>query len=181
MEPQIDIWFKPWDYAHHSWTDDSIFDGLTEDELYGGYIPWCKYVGIEYNFSSYQSVWLEQYWINEQNLILATSLLGNMLYKQKDAIVTPTYLRWVQQTALARPIVLNVANIRFASNFEAGINLLYQVLQCYCPAIWTRFLLKFPKDKVQDIHIYDEPLIKGKMILVIEKIWNMIIKKIANS
>lgn len=175
---QIDIWFKPWEYTHYSWINGSIFDGLSQHELYSGYIPWCKYVGIHYHFSPYQSIWLEQYWLDSEKLILAVCLLGNMLYKQKDTLVTPAYLRWVQQTALARPIVLNTLNIRFKSNFEAGINLLYQVLQCYCPAIWTRFLLKFPKDRVQAVNIFDEPIIKGKMILIIEKIWNLILKKI---
>jgi len=179
MEQQIEIWFKPWNYAHNSWTKDSIFDELEPHELYSGYIPWCKYVGIEYNFLSYQSIWLEQYWLDdEEKLILAVCLLGNMLYKQKDEIVTPAYLRWVQQTALARPIILNTPNIRFKSNFEAGINLLYQVLQCYCPAIWTRFLLKFPKEMIENINIFNEPIIKGKMILIIEKIWHLILKKI---
>lgn len=178
MDQQIDIWFKPWQYTHYSWIENSLFDGLAEQELYSGYVPWCKYVGIDYHFSSYQSIWLEQYWLESDKLVLAVSLLGSMLYKQKDDIVTPNYLRWTQQTALARPIVLNTPNIRFKSNFEAGINLLYQVLQCYCPAIWTRFLLKFPKPIVQDINIFDTPIIKGKMILIIEKIWNLILKKI---
>lgn len=180
MEQQIDIWFKPWNYTHNSWTAGSIFEGLSDQELYSGYVPWCKYVGIDYHFSSYQNVWLEQFWIEKDNLILAACLLGNMLYKQKDEIVTPAYLRWVQQTALARPIILNTPNIRFKSNFEAGINLLYQVLQCYCPSIWTRFLLKFPKEMIENINIINEPILKGKMILIIEKIWSLIIKKINN-
>lgn len=174
---QIDIWFKPWEYTHLSWIENSIFNKMQPQQLKKGYLPWCKYVGIKHEFSLYQTLWIEKYWRDADVLFLAINILGSMLTKQKDDISTPNQLRWAQQTSLARPILL-LQNIKFKNNFEAGINLLYQVIQCYCAPIWTRFLLQLPKQYIQEVHIYTKPIITGKMILIIEKLWNMIIKKI---
>lgn len=174
---QIDIWFKPWEYTHFSWIENSIFANCNNQELKTGYLPWCKHIGIKHDFSLYQTLWIEKYWLESDVLFLAINILGSMLTKQKDDISTPNQLRWAQQTSLARPIILT-HNIKFNDNFEAGINLLYQIIHCYCAPIWTRFLLKIPKPYIEKAHIYNQPIINGKMILIIEKLWNMIIKKI---
>ena len=176
-DKQLNIWFSPWGYTHNSWVKDSIFANSSEHELQSGYIPWCRHIGIAYEFSHYHHEWLNKYWIENNILLRAINLLGSMLYKQKDGLSSTNELRWMQQTALARPIILT-KSVKFTSNFEAGTNLLYQVLQCYCPNIWTRFLLQLPKHDVQNVHIYTEPLLNGKMILIIEKLWDMILKKI---
>jgi hypothetical protein len=180
---ELTIWFKPWEYAHPSWTEQHLILNNTAYQMLASthqnqaYHIWCKHVGIASEFRPYQSVWIEPYWLENQKMVFATHLLGNTLFKQKDYLVTPNYLRWIQQTNMARPIVLQDQNIRFKNNFEAGINLLYQIVNCYCPNIWTRFLLKFPKQHIEEIHIYEDPLVKGKTILIIEKLWRMIIKK----
>ncbi|MET0463045.1 MAG: hypothetical protein ABW007_07820 [Chitinophagaceae bacterium] len=177
IEQQLNIWFKPWEYTHKSWVEDTIFTNLTQHEIDIGYIAWCKYIGISYEFIPYQNLWLQQYWLDSTTLILAINLLGSMLHKQKDNVSTVAQLRWAQRTALARPIFLTKP-MKFTSNFETGINLLYQILQCYCPQIWTRFLLQLPKFEVQVINIHNEPLLTGKMILIIEKLWDIILSEL---
>jgi len=174
---QLDIWFKPWEYTHFSWIQDSIFASCSTHELKIGYLPWCKHIGIKHDFTLYQTLWVEKYWRESDILVLAINLLGSMVTKQKDDISNPTLLRWAQQTSLARPIIIN-ENIKFNNNFEAGINFLYQIIQCYCSPVWTRFLLQIPKNYIENSHIYNQPIINGKMILIIEKLWNMILKKI---
>jgi hypothetical protein len=179
---QLARWFKPWEYTHYSWTSD-IEDGITfnhmnDQEIANAYTLWCEQIGINSQYAHYQNQWIEKYWLDEEQLIISISLLGCLVCKQKDELINAGLLKWAQQTSLARPIILG-QKIIFKHNFEAGINLLYQVIQCYCGAIWTRFLLKLPKDLVQDAHIYNEPLLNAKMILVSEKMWGMVLKKLA--
>jgi hypothetical protein len=178
---QLDRWFKPWEYAHYSWSNDiedgRMFNQLNDEELAAAYPLWCEQIGIASQYAHYQNQWIEKYWLEEEHLLLAVNLLGCLMHKQKDELINASLLKWAQQTSLARPIILT-RRITFKNNFEAGINLLYQVIQCYCGSIWTRFLLKLPKELIQDMHIYTEPLLSVKMILINEKMWHMVIKKL---
>jgi hypothetical protein len=177
-DKKLDIWFSPWEYTHTSWIENTMFTNLNAKEQKLSYVPWCKSIGIEYEFSTYHQEWLDLYWLEQHILFRAINLLGSIIHKQKDNVSNVNELRWIQQTALARPIILN-KSLKFTSNFEAGLNLLYQVLQCYSPSVWTRFLLQLPKEHITQAHIYTEPLVTGKMILIIEKLWRLILKKIS--
>jgi hypothetical protein len=176
---ELDCWFSPWEYTHNSWIKDSIFNTDDQYKLRTIYASWCKAIGIKVEFSHYQNQWLEKFWLDGDNLINHIALLGCIVRRQKDDIIDNSLVKWAAQTSLARPIIL-LKPLQFKNNFEAGLNLLYQIMQCYCSAIWTRFVLKLPKKMIQATNIYDEPIISAKMILIIEKMWNTVSKKLAN-
>jgi hypothetical protein len=179
---QLERWFKPWEYTHYSWINDLedgvTFNNVSDTEIANAYPLWCEQIGIASQYMHYQNQWLEKYWLDEEQLLLAVHLFGCIIHKHKDELIDAGLLKWAQQTSLARPIILG-RKIVFKHNFEAGINLLYQIIQCYCGAMWTRFLLKLPKELVQEAHIYNEPLLSAKMVLISEKMWGMALKKLA--